>query len=144
MIKTKSTPQSIRFVNHVQLANVIQTRKPEGKFLTVDPQGKCIAVDNRACQAWTNSYDEFLKAVIYTCAQHEINNRHLVPIMDLRIGSQYDDLKIAFSTYTVYRADENLYEIDRTTDGWVSATCTREKLFQILTGMASFDDLEFT
>ncbi|MEC3881981.1 hypothetical protein [Parapedobacter sp. 10938] len=136
---------SIEFVNQAQLLSVIDKRQPQGRFISVDLLGNCTAVENSTGEARAERFPGFSDAITFLSGAEGNNDidKHLMAIMDLPVGSQYDDYKIWMSTYYIYRKSDNEYSIDRTTSGWVTAVARREMLFRILTHQASLDDLHF-
>ena len=53
------------------------------------------------------------------------------------------DLKIGLSTYEVIRYQENVFEINSTSNGWVSALISKIQLSNLLNGKLSILDINF-
>jgi hypothetical protein len=63
-------------------------------------------------------------------------------LLNLEIGQQVE-FKPAFITYTVYRKNSNIFYIDHTSDGWMSATVTKSELEDIVEGEKDFTSLDW-
>ncbi len=63
-------------------------------------------------------------------------------VLELPIGQQID-IKPRFCTYTIYRANENKFELDSTSDGWVSAKVNKIRMEEILNDVELFYELDW-
>lgn len=63
-------------------------------------------------------------------------------ILNMPIGKQMD-WKFGLVTRTVYRKSKNIYYIDDTSSGWVTATVTYDKMVDLLDGKLSMLDLNW-